>query len=130
MIFRPELALKVANGEKTETRRVLSDNPRSPWFRDRCAYRKDQVFAVNPGRGIERIANARVEWQPYTARLDAIDDDRARREGFADRDDFLSAFEAINGDGITTVWVLRFKVCSVIPARVRDLENQLTGVPV
>lgn len=33
MNFKPELAAKVMSGEKTVTRRLVSENPRSPWWR-------------------------------------------------------------------------------------------------
>jgi hypothetical protein len=33
--FQRELAEKVMAGEKTVTRRLVSDNPRSPWWRER-----------------------------------------------------------------------------------------------
>ena len=37
MNFRPELAEKVMAGEKTVTRRVASENPRSPWYVGGCS---------------------------------------------------------------------------------------------
>ncbi len=60
MNFRPELAEAVMAGRKTATRRLVSDNPRSPWWREKCVYRVGQVVAVCPGRGRRQIGRARV----------------------------------------------------------------------
>jgi len=82
MVFRSDLAEKVLAGEKTVTRRLCSENPRSPWWRDRCALRPGRTFAVQPGRGKPAIAHAQaiaVDREP----LGRLSDDEARREGFA-----------------------------------------------
>jgi hypothetical protein len=96
VIFRPELAAKIVLGKKTATRRGLSDNPRSPWWRERSTYERGQVFAVQPGRGVPRVAEAtitRVKIEPLHRLLPSD----ARREGFATRDAFIAAWRAING---------------------------------
>lgn len=108
MIFRRELAERVLAGEKTVTRRLCSENPRSPWWRERCAYPEGKVFTVNPGRGVERIGEARVvkcerQW------LGFLSDDEARAEGFADAAAFQAGFEAINGRYNPTVLVWRIE---------------------
>ncbi len=51
MNFRPELAAKVLDGSKTVTRRRMSDNPRSPWWRGGCKVWFAYSYAVCPGRG-------------------------------------------------------------------------------
>jgi hypothetical protein len=55
MNFRPELAEKVMAGEKTVTRRLVSDNPRSPWYVGGCSLNVGQDYAVCPGRGKDAI---------------------------------------------------------------------------
>jgi hypothetical protein len=111
MIFRPELAAKIVKGKKTATRRALSDNPRSPWWRERSSYERDQVFAVQPGRGVPRIAEAvvtSVKIEPLSFLRPAD----ARREGFPTRDAFVAAWRDINGswDPDERVHVLEFVV--------------------
>lgn len=110
MTFRRELADLVFSGVKTQTRRQMSDNPRSPWFRGCCAYRVGQRFAVCPGRGQTRICNA-IASSVERSRLGDIDDASARAEGFKNVGDFRRGWEAINGswnpDDI--VWLIKFK---------------------
>lgn len=111
MIFRPELAAKIVLGKKTATRRALSDNPRSPWWRERSSYLVDQTFAVQPGRGVPRVADAvitRVAIEP----LSALRPRDARREGFATRDAFVAAWRDINGswDPDQQVHVIEFRL--------------------
>ena len=111
MIFRRELAEQILAGEKTATRRRMSDNPRSPWFREKCAYEFGQVFAVQPGRGKKRIGDARVT-AVYSQSLYAIANFQAREEGFEDRYKFFAAWAEINGDCDTgeLVHVIEFEV--------------------
>jgi hypothetical protein len=98
-------------GKKTATRRALSDNPRSPWWRARSTYERGQVFAVQPGRGVPRVAEAtitRVKIEPLDRLLPAD----ARREGFPTRDGFVAAWRAINGswDPNQRVHVIEFEL--------------------
>lgn len=110
MNFRPELAAKVIAGEKTVTRRQMSDNPRSPWFRDQCRLVEGRSYAVCPGRGKNAIGRVRVTSVRWTL-LHNIDDDEARREGFADRQDFVEGWTAINGSfKDNAVWRIEFEV--------------------
>ena len=110
MIFRAELAAKIIAGEKTVTRRLCSENPRSPWWRQRCALRPGQTFAVQPGRGKPAIARARATRVSREA-LGRLSDHEARREGFATADAFELAFTAINGsyDPAALVWRVEFE---------------------
>jgi hypothetical protein len=113
--FQPELAAKVMAGEKTVTRRLVSDNPRSPWYWGRCALKVDHTYAVCPGRGkhaIGRVRIVRVMSEP----LGLLSDDEAMREGFADAAAFEAAFVAINGgtyDPSALVWRVEF---ALVPA--------------
>lgn len=110
MIFKPELAEKVIAGEKTVTRRLCSDNPRSPWWSERCTYQPGKVFTVNPGRGVERIGEARVV-KCERENLGYLTDAEARAEGFENEAAFTAAFEAINGEYLpwAMVWRVEFE---------------------
>jgi len=111
MHFRPELAAKVMAGEKVVTRRLVSDNPASPWFSMRCTLRPGRDYAVCPGRGKAQIGRVRVlavrrEW------LGRLSDAEASREGFPDAQAFEAAFAAINGgdyDPGELVWRVEFE---------------------
>lgn len=94
--FKPELAEKVMSGTKTVTRRPVSDNPRSPWWRERCRYEPGKDYAVQPGRGVKAIGRATVV-SVRLERLGDIDGREAEREGFRDLTEFVCAFTAING---------------------------------
>jgi hypothetical protein len=113
MNFQPYLAEKVMRGEKTVTRRLVSDNPRSPWSRERCGLREGREYAVCPGRGKHAIGRVRIVSirQERLGRLDTAD---ARREGFAGGTEFVAAFEAINGsaDPEARVWRVEFEAVS------------------
>lgn len=104
MNFRPELAHLVMEGRKTVTRRLVSDNPRSPWYRDKCAYRVGQEVAVCPGRGKYAIGRVRITSVDRVTLN--VDNREARREGFANGADFRLAWAAINGtyDPDALVW--------------------------
>jgi hypothetical protein len=111
MNFQPDLAAKVVAGHKTVTRRLASDNPRSPWWRGGCRYTAGKEFTVNPGRGKVNIGRARV----VSARLEDLadlDDGEAFREGFATKVEFVDAWAAINGsyDSEARVWRVEFEV--------------------
>lgn len=111
MNFRPELAAKVMAGEKTVTRRLTSDNPRSPWFEWGCGLKVGRDYAVCPGRGkdsIGRVVVKDVRREP----LGHLGDEEARREGFETGGLFAAAFRKINGDydPDLKVWRIEFEV--------------------
>lgn len=117
MIFKPALADAVMAGAKTVTRRAVSDNPRSPWWREACTYRVGQRFAVQPGRGKASIGHARVvdvRREPLGP-FDNLDAElEARREGFTSAAEFREVFAALNGgkyDPSALVWRLELEVC-------------------
>ncbi len=108
MNFRTELAEAVIRRDKTVTRRLVSENPRSPWWREKCAYRVGQEVAICPGRGKHAIGRARitsVDREP----LGWLDDAEATAEGFGTFgafdgagflrpcDRFVAAWTTING---------------------------------
>jgi uncharacterized protein YhfF len=109
MMFTEPLAAKIIKGEKTATRRVMSDKPGSPWFKGGCKYEVGQTFAVNPGRGVLRVADAKII-NVYKQRLGEMTNASARAEGFADATAFWKAWAKINGreDGGEMVWVVEF----------------------
>lgn len=112
MNFKPELAAKVMAGEKTVTRRIVSNNPRSPWFKDRCALQVDRSYAVCPGRGKTAIGRVRIVSVERMHLGQGLTTAEARAEGFADRGEFKAAWREINGswsDG-TLVWRVEFAV--------------------
>lgn len=96
MNFRLELAEAVMAGRKTVTRRLASENPRSPWWWQRCGLELGQDYAVCPGRGKPAIGRARVVGLRRET-LDMVTNEEARREGFADVHAFGDAWRAING---------------------------------
>lgn len=110
MNFRPELAEKVLTGEKTVTRRLMSDNPRSPWFHGGCSLKVNGSYAVCPGRGKDAIGRVRIV-DVQGGLLGHITDEEARREGFPDREAFEATFAAINGsyDPMEPVWRIEFR---------------------
>jgi hypothetical protein len=111
MIFKEELAKKILQGEKTATRRVMSDNRRSPWYREQCAYKVGQVFTINPGRGVKNVGSARVTGVYKQAPL-YVSGEQARQEGFGSSKAFHETFRAINpgADLTEAVWVIEFEL--------------------
>ena len=112
MNFQPGLAALVMKGEKTVTRRLVSDNPRSPWYRGQCALKVSHDYAVCPGRGkhaIGRVKVTRVSREPLHL---ALNPGEAEKEGFPHAESFLAAWKVINGDwdDMATVWRVEFEV--------------------
>ena len=111
MNFRPELAAKVMAGDKTVTRRLVSTNPRSPWYQGGCSLKVGQDYAVCPGRGKNAIGRIRVT-RVERMQLGVLSDDEARREGCADSADFHRVLDDINGPvpASALVWRIAFEV--------------------
>ncbi len=115
MNFRPELAEKVMRGEKTVTRRLTSDNPRSPWSAKECGLKVGRTYAVCPGRGKHAIGRARIVGVRMEM-LGNITDDDVSREGFPSIEAFFEAWRAINGplsNGWDSVWRVEFEALDV-----------------
>lgn len=112
MNFRPELAEKVMRGEKTVTRRLVSENPHSPWYREQCSLRVNRTYAVCPGRGKNAVGRVRI----VSVRREPVGwltDGEARAEGFDSPMAFAEAFGEINGGGYhrdAEVWRVEFVV--------------------
>lgn len=117
MNFRPEMVAAIRRG-KVATRRVVSDNPNSPWYRGGCQYhmtrpsfdRFEKTYAICPGRGKAAVGRLRLTREPELSVVENITETGARQEGFKSRQDFLNYFFALNS-GVTLrteVWVVYF----------------------
>lgn len=106
MIFRPELARKIARGEKTQTRRPVKPGEKH------CRYREGRDYAVQPGRGKPssfRILILAVEGQA----LGDLTYRDARAEGFKTRDEFQAYWRSLydgRWDPGQPVWAIRFRL--------------------
>lgn len=109
MNFRPDLAEKVRAGEKTVTRRLASDNPRSPWYIGCCGYAAGQSVTVCPGRGKHALGRVVVRGATLE-RLGRLSDEDARAEGFSDHQMFEEAWATINGGMDTNALVWRVEL--------------------
>lgn len=118
MNFRPELAEKVLAGEKTVTRRIGSNNPRSPWWIGACTLTPGKDYAVCPGRGQHALGRVTVE-SVTGELLGELSDDEARAEGFEDAAAFTVAWCAIHGGYDRDVFVWRVEL--------RDAERRVAG---
>jgi len=109
--FQPELARLVLEGRKTVTRRLANGNPRSPWWRERCALAAGDSFAVCPGRGKRAVGRARV-LSVARVSLGRLDEAEAAREGFGSPREFERAFTGINVryDPRAIVWRIEFEL--------------------
>ena len=112
MTFKRKLAEKVIAGEKTVTRRLVSDNPKSPYWRKKCGYRVGQEIAICPGRGKHQIGKARVVDVRKQLLLSVIEPGEAQAEGFEDLAAFREAWTQINGSFEThaIVWRIELEV--------------------
>jgi hypothetical protein len=111
MIFREDLAEKVMRSEKTVTRRLCSDNPRSPWWVEKCSLIVGRDYSVCPGRGKTAIGRV-VVTHVHRMRLGWISHAESLKEGFGSRSEFYTAWNAINGafDVRALVWRVEFEV--------------------
>lgn len=113
-MFRPELAAAVMAGTKTVTRRPVRDNPRSPWFSERCALNVGQDYAVQPGRAKPAIGRAAVT-SIQLEQLGRLTQREAEREGFGSPTEFEEAIAALHGgyDPERFVWVIGLEAVRV-----------------
>ena len=110
MNFKPELVERILTGQKTQTRRIVSDNPRSPWYRERCALKVSRAYAVCPGRGKRGVAKVALVNRPWRQRAGQITDGDAVAEGFISRTAFIDYWRQLHGsfDPDTEVWRIEF----------------------
>lgn len=99
------------DGRKTVTRRLVKENPRSPWWLDRCALAAGDSFAMCPGRGKRAVGRARVV-SVARVPLGRLDEQEAAREGFRSAAGFERAFAAINDgyDPGAVVWRIELEL--------------------
>lgn len=112
MIFQKDLARKIVTGDKRATRRrMVPGKPRSPWYRHHCAYTEGQVFTINPGRGVSRVARAKVT-RVYSQQLGEMTEKDAKLEGCKGLKHFRETWKAINKvwNPAELVWVVEFKL--------------------
>lgn len=112
MLFTEAMVEAMREGRKVETRRVANDNPRSPWFREKCSYKLGKPYAIVPGRSKPGIGFLELVEEPRLGPVDSITHLGARREGFANRASFLMYFGTLHGefDLSMQVWALHFKI--------------------
>lgn len=113
MMFTEQLAVAIVKGEKTQTRRLPSSSERAMWREQKpWRYPVGQRFTVNPGRGVERVAEAEVTGRRM-ATLGEMTVDEGRAEGFpaTAKAGFIDAWQRINGSWSvdTRVHVVEFK---------------------
>lgn len=103
MNFRPELAAMVMDGRKSVTRRVVSENPRSPYHPTGIGKLIGKRIAVCPGRGKARLGRVRVaSVSRANFRPHFVHDWQA--EGFKTPEQFIEAWEAMHGRDPVDVW--------------------------
>lgn len=123
MLFKREMVDAILEGRKTQTRRPLSDNPRSPWWREKCRLQPGKEFGIQGGRGMASCARAVVTGLERQA-LGEIDAFAAEAEGFPLPDDpfqgtafaldaFWAYFARIHKGKVDEgmpVWVVEFRL--------------------
>lgn len=99
MNFRPVLAEAVMTGHKTVTRRLVSENPRSPYHPSRIGAMIGRRIAVCPGRGKPQIGKARVvSVGRHTLDPMRLPEAECIAEGFNSRSAFMGAWATIHRD--------------------------------
>ena len=125
---------KVLSGEKTQTRRLAKDDEGMIFGRvgsicqdieeyinsyprmgvsyiERVRFQIGKTYAAQPGRGKPQQGRIKITAIRCEHLLEITDAD-AIKEGFASRDEFLAAWDKINGPNARNklVWVLDFEV--------------------
>lgn len=130
-MFKPDLALKIVDGEKTQTRRPLSDKPGSPWFKGGCRLKPGMIRAVVPGRGKPGIAHVRIEAVELTTWW--LSEEDALAEGFKPGPNgsavwyFARRIGEMYGkdfDLDQPCWKVTFKKTAHVPALVDELRAE------
>jgi uncharacterized protein YhfF len=88
VIFRPELARQIRNGQKTMTRRLVENG-------EPCRYRPGKHYAVQPGRGQAAVCRIAIE-SVRQERVGDITFADARAEGFQTTEEFKAYWVAIH----------------------------------
>lgn len=120
MIFQYTLP-QILSGEKTQTRRVMQEKDTALYdthnaieavlVNNKVKWQVGQTYAVQPGRAKAQVARIRITQinSEYVSEISPAD---AVAEGFADRQEFLAAWQRIHGENSLNlpVWVLRFEL--------------------
>lgn len=111
MNFKPELVEKILAGEKTQTRRRMSENPRSPWYSGGCSLKVNHAYALCPGRGKVQVGKIAVHDVRGLLLGDLTFED-ARAEGFAHPMGFANYWAAMHGAYVVMerVWAITFSL--------------------
>lgn len=114
MMFKRELVELILAGKKTQTRRALSENPRSPWAKGGCSLRPGRPYAVTDGRGKPAVCHVELTADPRVERAGDITEADAIAEGFENRQGFIDYWTRLYGEWVpdTLVWVLCFRLVS------------------
>ena len=126
MLFKPELAIKIVNGQKTETRRWT---PHIPISVGKTFYAQLKMFDTDSRFALLKAVNV-YKWNPLDI-TQAI----AKAEGFDTPADFSKAFQAINAHKslktksgkLRTHWAVEFEVVHLIltPALPAELKTAI-----
>lgn len=116
MLFKRELAVKIAEGNKTQTRRIVKpdehydDVVETVYTGNKRKWVVGRTYGVQITRGGYSL-NRFVLNGIRRERACDISDSDAIAEGFTGRDDFFKTWESINGKGTldSDVWVLEFE---------------------
>lgn len=94
-MFRKELADKILRREKTQTRRMPSDKPGSPWYIGGCKLKPGRHYAIVAGRGTPQIGRILVE-EVSLVPLVPMPIEDILAEGFTSLQDFLATWDALH----------------------------------
>lgn len=106
MNFQPDLVVAILDGRKTVTRRMASENPRSPWYEAQCSYRPGREYALCPGRGKTAMGRIRIK-HVQLVQLGSLTDEEARREGFSSAVAFSLTWARMHRGYSNQDWVWR-----------------------
>jgi len=123
MFFKDEHIAPILGGRKTQTRRKINRTGKCPYipghaYQCRSDYKAAGVFAFI------LVKNVRQE------RLGDITDEDANREGYANRIDYLDAFERIykSLDLDEIVWVIDFEKVDVTDYLAQEIKKQVESI--
>lgn len=116
MLFKRQLAIKICEGQKTQTRRAVKPHEyydaqtQSVYAGKKLKWQVGRTYGVQIRRGGHSL-NQFVLKNIRCERAGDITEQDAIAEGFANRDEFFETWHAINGKGtlLNDVWVLEFE---------------------
>lgn len=114
MIFSPDLAEKILNGEKTQTRRPSKDGICD------CRYTAGRTYAIQPGRGRKAVGRIRI-LETSLVPLGSITTADAHAEGFRSTTAFAQRWADLYGPDrfYGHVWRIVFELVSENEKRAR-----------